>query len=206
MKISKKQLRSIIKTELNEAEFDSSSDIEGVVTTILKNDGGAASLDDIQAGLDGVDKPESFDMRTFLQGMVDRGVISQLEDGDYATGVDEVRNVGSAELRLIIKEASKGLLQEDGHTNVPSAKRSMMTCMEDATDIMNILVSHNNGHQLPSWWMKKVTLAADYLNTARDYLVSGDNDSHEQQAVEHDICPACGSQDGSHAPGCPYNS
>jgi hypothetical protein len=29
--------------------------------------------------------------------------------------------------------------------------------------------------ELPSWWMGKVTLAADYLNKARDYiLVSGE--------------------------------
>ena len=27
---------------------------------------------------------------------------------------------------------------------------------------------------LPSWWMDKVTLASNYLNTSRDYLLNPD--------------------------------
>ena len=32
---------------------------------------------------------------------------------------------------------------------------------------------------LPSWWMNKVTLASDYLNTSRDYLLNPDKKEKE---------------------------
>lgn len=76
------------------------------------------------------------------------------------------------QLRRLLQEEMTRALREDGHTDTPSAQRAMMTSMEDATDILNALAHADSGHHLPTWWMKKVHLAADYLNVARDYLVT----------------------------------
>ena len=61
-------------------------------------------------------------------------------------------------------------LTEDGHTDVPSAIRKLKTSMEDAMQILSAL-EHMPDAELPSWWMSKITLAADYLNKSRDYLL-----------------------------------
>ena len=61
-------------------------------------------------------------------------------------------------------------LNEDGHTDVPSAVRKLKTSMEDAMEILNALEQMPDT-ELPSWWMSKITLAADYLNKSRDYLL-----------------------------------
>jgi len=73
------------------------------------------------------------------------------------------------ELKQIIKEELDAVM-EDGHTDVPSAIRKLKTSMEDAMEILNALEQMPDT-ELPSWWMSKVTLAADYLNKSRDYLL-----------------------------------
>ena len=75
-----------------------------------------------------------------------------------ATAIRISRNVGESSLN------------EDGHTDVPSAIRKLKTSMEDAMEILNAL-EHMPDAELPSWWMSKITLAADYLNKSRDYLL-----------------------------------
>ena len=75
-----------------------------------------------------------------------------------ATAIRISRNVGESSLN------------EDGHTDVPSAIRKLKTSMEDAMQILKAL-EHMPDTELPSWWMSKITLAADYLNKSRDYLL-----------------------------------
>ena len=48
--------------------------------------------------------------------------------------------------------------------------RKLKTATEDAMQILHALEGHHD-QELPSWWMSKLTLAADYLNKARDYLL-----------------------------------
>ena len=68
------------------------------------------------------------------------------------------------------KDRRQAELNEDGHTDVPSAVRKLKTSMEDAMEILSAL-EHMPDTELPSWWMSKITLAADYLNKSRDYLL-----------------------------------
>jgi hypothetical protein len=68
------------------------------------------------------------------------------------------------------KDRRAAELNEDGHTDVPSAVRKLKTSMEDAMQILSALEQMPDT-ELPSWWMSKVTLAADYLNKSRDYLL-----------------------------------
>ena len=68
------------------------------------------------------------------------------------------------------KDRRQAELNEDGHTDVPSAVRKLKTSMEDAMEILSALEQMPDT-ELPSWWMSKITLAADYLNKSRDYLL-----------------------------------
>ena len=65
----------------------------------------------------------------------------------------------------------KKVLNEDGHNDVPSARRKLRTSIEDAHQILDELDRLGNHENLPSWWMSKITLAANYLNKTRDYLI-----------------------------------
>jgi len=76
-------------------------------------------------------------------------------------------------IKKVIFEELSANLTEDGHEDTSSAIRKLKTSIEDAGEILQGLQAHHG--DLPSWWMGKVTIAADYLNKARDYfLVSGD--------------------------------
>ena len=78
--------------------------------------------------------------------------------------------ITKTQLKQIIKEELEANINEDGHTDVPSAMRKLKTATEDAMQILHALEGHHD-QELPSWWMSKLTLAADYLNKARDYLL-----------------------------------
>ena len=63
-------------------------------------------------------------------------------------------------------------VNEDGHTDVPSAVRKLKTSIEDALQIIGYLKKVNDAEPLPSWWTDKVTLSSNYLNTARNYILN----------------------------------
>ena len=95
---------------------------------------------------------------------------------DYDTAMMLVGTGGFSESSDMLISLAKHLasspqgLTEDGHTDVPSAIRKLKTSMEDAMQILSALEQMPDT-ELPSWWMSKVTLAADYLNKSRDYLL-----------------------------------
>jgi hypothetical protein len=66
----------------------------------------------------------------------------------------------------------KESINEDGHTDVPSAVRKLKTSIEDALQIIGYLKKVNDAEPLPSWWTDKVTLSANYLNSARNYILN----------------------------------
>ncbi len=74
-----------------------------------------------------------------------------------------------------LKEAVSGgeeeQLNEDGHTDVASACRRLKTSIEDAQEMLNVLTQMDQEGDLPSWWMNKASIASDYLNKMRDYLL-----------------------------------
>jgi len=70
-------------------------------------------------------------------------------------------------------------VNEDGHTDVASAKRKLKLSIEDATQSLEKLEAMKSEDSLPSWWMDKVTLASNYLNTSRDYLLNPDKDKND---------------------------
>ena len=80
-------------------------------------------------------------------------------------------------LKDILKEIKH--LQEDGHTDKPSAIRKLNVTIENAEAILKALDSFDG--ELMSWWMDKVTLANDYLSKAKDYI---DNPVKEESINE----------------------
>ena len=86
------------------------------------------------------------------------------------------------QLRKLIKEELKAVLNEDGHTDVSSARRQAKLAIEDSQDILQHLEGFSPEQDLPSWWMKKVSLASAYLNSARDYLLTSGEPMNEMEA------------------------
>ena len=86
------------------------------------------------------------------------------------------------QLRKLIKEELKAVLNEDGHTDVSSARRQAKLAIEDSQDILQHLEGFSAEQDLPSWWMKKVSLASAYLNSARDYLLTSGEPMNEMEA------------------------
>ena len=64
-------------------------------------------------------------------------------------------------------------VNEDGHTDVPSAIRKLKLSIEDSEELLKKLESMDKESSLPAWWTDKVTLASNYLNKSRDYLLTG---------------------------------
>ena len=71
------------------------------------------------------------------------------------------------------KDRKPFTVNEDGHTDVPSAIRKLKLSIEDSQQILQKLKSMNQEDSLPSWWTDKITLASNYLNKSRDYLLKG---------------------------------
>jgi hypothetical protein len=78
---------------------------------------------------------------------------------------------------------------EDGHIDVPSAKRKMKLMIEDANQIMGKLNSMNNEDKLPSWWMDMINTASDNMNSARDYFLTSEQNKKEVEIDEASIKP-----------------
>jgi len=74
--------------------------------------------------------------------------------------------------KTFFKQIVKESINEDGHTDVPSAVRKLKTSIEDALQIIGHLKKVNDAEPLPSWWTDKVTLSANYLNSARNYILN----------------------------------
>ena len=67
-------------------------------------------------------------------------------------------------------------VNEDGHTDVPSAIRKLKLSIEDSQELLQKLESMDKESSLPAWWTDKITLASNYLNKSRDYLLNSDLD------------------------------
>ena len=67
-------------------------------------------------------------------------------------------------------------VNEDGHTDVPSAIRKLKLSIEDSQELLKKLESMDKESSLPAWWTDKITLASTYLNKSRDYLLNSNLD------------------------------
>lgn len=157
MKITKQRLQQIIQEEINlfkasqlneSIDMDTLENLEVAIKMAYEEMTTPTDVDQTYAG---TGEPVSKDPRD----MHDKAV-------EFLKGV--VKDVASGEMT-----SSPRTINEDGHTDVPSAIRKMELAIEDAGQILAVL--QGSGGELPSWWMSKITIASDYLNKARDYLL-----------------------------------
>ena len=76
-------------------------------------------------------------------------------------------------------EENIDLMNEDGHTDVASARRKAVLILEDASQLYMKLKTMPEEAGLPSWWMNKMAVTAAYMDSMRNYLLvpSSDNPS-----------------------------
>ncbi len=75
---------------------------------------------------------------------------------------------------------NKEVINEDGHTDVPSAKRQCKTIIEDAQAIMGVLDGMNPEDALPTWWTNKLAVASNSMNKMNDYLSNPTEQKNEE--------------------------
>jgi len=89
---------------------------------------------------------------------------------DYKDAVEWIK------LNHVINVADKPTMaesiNEDGHTDVASAKRKVMIMVDDSNKLLNKLNGMNKEDSLPSWWSDKITLSQNYLEKATNYLLN----------------------------------
>ena len=87
-----------------------------------------------------------------------------------------VKDVASGEML-----SSPRTLNEDGHSDVPSAVRAMKTIIEDAAQMLQALEQMGD-NSLPTWWTNKMAVSANMMNKMRDYLLV-QSDSMEEKKL-----------------------
>jgi len=82
------------------------------------------------------------------------------------------------DLETVIKDL-RTQINEDGHTDVASARRKAVLILEDASQLYMKLKAMPEEAGLPSWWMNKMAVTAAYMDSMRNYLLvpSSDNPS-----------------------------
>ena len=153
MKITKQRLQQIIQEEidshkasqLNELDVDELEEAELYIEKI------APLLRDTY--------------NTFFKGAAPAVDTPQTKAGTDEPVTDQTAHEDAKGLLLeLIGNAIDGFQQkdsvnEDGHTDVPSAARKMKLAIEDAGQILAAIEGSDG--DLPAWWMSKVTIAAD---------------------------------------------
>ena len=168
MKITKQRLQQIIQEEINShkaSQLNESIDVEDV-----------RYVEELAQSLRNV-------YEEYVAGLQPDLKTPQTRNGIPVTGENAHEEAKEMILDTIgevidtFEEGEAGL-NEDGHADIPSAARKMKIAIEDAGQILAALEGGQG--DLPAWWMSKVTMAADYLNKARDYLLVPSDDVSEQ--------------------------
>ena len=166
MKITKQRLQQIIQEEINSykalqlnesIDMDTLENLEVAIKMAYEEMTTPTDVDQTYAG---TGEPVSKDPRD----MHDKAV-------EFLKGV--VEDVASGEMT-----SSPRTINEDGHTDVPSAVRAMKTIIEDAGQMLQAL-EQMDGH-LPTWWTNKMAVSASMLNKMRDYLLVPSQEMEEK--------------------------
>tara|TARA_Y100000592_G_scaffold100158_1_gene178896 strand:- start:3626 stop:4261 length:636 start_codon:yes stop_codon:yes gene_type:complete len=166
MKITKQRLQQIIQEEIN--SYKASYLNESIDVKTIQNLEAA-----IGAAYQEITTPTDVEQTYADTGEPVSKDPQDIHDKAVEFLVSVVKDVTSGETL-----DSPRTINEDGHTDIPSAARKMKLAIEDAGQILSAL--ENGQGDLPSWWMSKVTIAADYLNKARDYLLVPSQEMEEK--------------------------
>ena len=146
----KEELGKVKKPDINESiDVDTLENLENAIKMAYEEMTTPTDVDQTYAGSG---EPVSKDP----QVMQDKAV-------EFLISV--VKDVASGEML-----SSPRTLNEDGHSDVPSAVRAMKTIIEDAGQMLRVLEQMEEG-SLPTWWTNKMAVSASMMNKMRDYLL-----------------------------------
>jgi len=66
-----------------------------------------------------------------------------------------------------LTETYKKRIAEDGHVDSANVKNQLTSLKRNAEQLLNQIKPDS---EYPSWWVNKLVKAADYLDTAKDFL------------------------------------
>jgi hypothetical protein len=66
----------------------------------------------------------------------------------------------------------KAILTKDGHTDVASAQKSMMTIMQHCEMILSAFEEMDPESPLPTWWTNKIAISEYEVVSAANYLAA----------------------------------
>ena len=66
-----------------------------------------------------------------------------------------------------LEEAYRNRIAEDGHVDSANVKNQLTSLKRNAEQL---LAQIQPNAEYPSWWVNKLVKAADYLDTAKDFL------------------------------------
>ena len=89
------------------------------------------------------------------------------KNSGFPTGITKNNSREKFDKGFFIKES----INEDGHTDVASVERKLKLIGQYTIDLIRQLQNMSNEDSLPSWWTDKITLAKDYIEKSRNYLV-----------------------------------
>ena len=168
MKITKQKLQQIIQEEINSYKASQPRLSESIDLDTLENLEVAIKMayeemttpTDVDQTYADTGDPVSKDPRD----MHDKAV-------EFLKSV--VEDVASGEMT-----SSPRTINEDGHSDVPSAVRAMKTIIEDAGQMLQALEQMDGS--LPTWWTNKMAVSASMLNKMRDYLLVPSQEMEEK--------------------------
>jgi hypothetical protein len=172
MKITKQRLQQIIQEELYSYKASQLNEID---------------IDELEEAELYIEKIAPFLRNTyniFFKGAAPAIGTPQTKAGTGEPVTDQTAHEDAKGLLLeLLENAIDGFQQkdsvnEDGHTDIPSAVRAMKTIIEDAGQMLQAL-EQMDGH-LPTWWTNKMAVSASMLNKMRDYLLVPSQEMEEK--------------------------
>jgi hypothetical protein len=86
-------------------------------------------------------------------------------------------------MKLKLIEDGKEIIVKDGHTDVASAMKSVVTTIQHCEMIMESLNAMDQEESLPTWWTNKIAISEYEIVSAANYL-SADENMQEEMAEE----------------------
>jgi len=80
---------------------------------------------------------------------------------------------------LYLVQDGKALLVKDGHTDVKSAEKSVITIMQHCEMILGAFENMDAEGSLPTWWTNKIAVSEHEVVQAANYLAAGDMHGEE---------------------------
>ena len=68
------------------------------------------------------------------------------------------------------RKMPESYVQEDGHTDISSVNKQIHTALKALVTIKDQIGKMSCGDDLPTWWMNKIAIAIDKLDSMADYL------------------------------------